>query len=67
MDAARFLLRVCWPSPRLVAGVIGIVVTRAHSGCWAGPSLSLVAIVALSGVKVCSQVIGVEAARLCCH
>ena len=41
----------------LIGGVIGVVVTRACTGCWAGPPLCSVVVTALSGAGSAPQLL----------
>ena len=41
----------------LIGGEIGVVVTRASTGCWAGPSLCSVVVTALLGAGSTPQLL----------
>ena len=61
---AVFGLDACYIFPQgvlaiipLIGGVIGVVVTRACTGCWVGPPLCSVVVTALSGAGSSPQLL----------
>lgn len=60
------LCRLCESSISGAVGVTGMV-SRACTGCWAGPLVCTMVVTALSEGKVLSPVVGVEGLRVGFH